>query len=49
MVVLKHMDDDAICNGCQGDDSSSDIESDGIDDDDESGAEESVSEMETIC
>jgi hypothetical protein len=44
LVVLKQTDDDDMCSGSHGDDHvASDIESDGVDDDDDSGAEESVS------
>ena len=47
LVVLKQsVDDEDTCTGCHGDENVvSDIESDGVDDDDESGAEESVSPL----
>ncbi len=44
LVVLKQTDDDDTCSGCHGDDHIvSDVESDGVDDEEDSGAEESVS------
>lgn len=48
LVVLKQTDDDDVTSGCHGDENIvSDTESDGVDDDDDSGAEESVSHMYT--
>ena len=44
LVVLKQTDDDDMSSGCHGDDHvASDVESDGVDDEEDSGAEESVS------
>jgi hypothetical protein len=44
LVVLKQTDDDEMSSGCHGDEHIvSDVESEGADDDDDSGAEESVS------
>lgn len=43
LVVLKHTDGDDMSNGCHGDEHIvSDVESDGVDDDEDSVAEESV-------